>query len=179
MLLQGSIRLADFFMTVLVECVLFVVWTMTVAICDLRSRRVSNLLMFLGLVAGLVCAFTARTPFGTAPAQAVLGAVIGLAVLLPFYLLHLMGAADVKMFAVLGAWCGLSVLFEVWVIASIFAGIHAALLLLITRTRVTALVRRGGPTFELHGYRATPYVTCLSAAALISLATRIIEGVTQ
>ena len=39
MWLRGSIRLADFFMTVLVECVLFVVWTMTVAICDLRSRR--------------------------------------------------------------------------------------------------------------------------------------------
>jgi prepilin peptidase CpaA len=115
-------------------------------------------------------------PFGVSLPQAALGAVIGFGALLPFYLLRLMGAADVKIFAVLGAWCGLTVLFEVWVISSILAGVHAAVLLLATRTRVMALIRRDGPTFELNGYRATPYVTYLGAAALICLLTRVFEG---
>jgi prepilin peptidase CpaA len=163
-------------MTVLVECVLFVVWTITVAVCDWRSRRVSNLLVIAGLIAALICASTARAPFGVSLAQAGLGVVIGFAILLPFYLLHLMGAADVKIFAVLGAWCGLSVLFEIWVIASILAGVHAAVLMFVTRTRVMALMRGDRPTFELNGYRATPYVTCLGAAALICLGTRVLQG---
>jgi prepilin peptidase CpaA len=164
-------------MTVLVECMLFVVWTAAIAVCDLRSRRVSNVWVFAGLAAALVCASTARAPFGIGLAQAALGAVVGFAALLPFYLLRVMGAADIKVFAILGAWCGLTVLFEVWVIASIFAGVHAAFILLVTRTRVMALMRRDGPTFELNGYRGTPYVTCLAAGALISLVTRVVAGV--
>jgi prepilin peptidase CpaA len=149
---------------------------MTIAVCDWRSRRVSNLLAIAGFIAALICACTARVPFGVSLPQAALGAVIGFGALLPFYLLRLMGAADVKIFAVLGAWCGLTVLFEVWVISSILAGVHAAVLLLATRTRVMALIRRDGPTFELNGYRATPYVTYLGAAALICLLTRVFEG---
>jgi prepilin peptidase CpaA len=164
-------------MTVLVECMLFVVWTAAIAVCDLRSRSVGNVWVLAGLVSALVCASTARAPFGIGLAQAALGAVVGFAALLPFYLLRVMGAADIKVFAILGAWCGLTVLFEVWVIASIFAGVHAAFILLVTRTRVMALMRRDGPTFELNGYRGTPYVTCLAAGALISLVTRVVAGV--
>ncbi|CAB3771296.1 prepilin peptidase [Paraburkholderia solisilvae] len=163
-------------MLILVERMLFVVWTMAVAVCDLRSRRIRNSLVLAGLAAALLCAFTARAPFGIAPMQAALGALAGLAALLPFFALRLMGAADVKVFAVLGAWCGLRLLPELWLIASVLAGAHAAFVLIATRTRALALVRRGPPTFELHGYRATPYATCLSVGAWIAFGGQMLAG---
>jgi prepilin peptidase CpaA len=161
---------------VLVECVLFVAWTMAVALCDLHSRRIPNALVLAGLAGAFACALTARAPFNIAPVQALLGALVGLAALLPFFVLRVMGAADVKVFAVLGAWCGLRLLPELWLIASLFAGAHAAVLLIATRTRVMALMRRGAPTFELQGYRATPYATCLAAAAWIALGAHLLSG---
>jgi prepilin peptidase CpaA len=160
----------------LVECVLFVAWTMAVAICDLRSRRIPNALVLAGLAGAFACALTARAPFSVAPVQALLGALAGLAALLPFFALRAMGAADVKVFAVLGAWGGLRLLPELWLVASLFAGAHAAVLLIATRTCVTTFVRRGAPTFELHGYRATPYATCLAAAAWIALGAHLLSG---
>ncbi|MFC0693856.1 A24 family peptidase [Paraburkholderia humisilvae] len=161
---------------VLVERVLFIVWTAAVAVCDLRGRRVRNVLVLAGLAVALASALTARAPFGVAAGPALLGAAAGLAALLPFFALRVMGAADVKVFAVLGAWCGLRLLPELWLIASLLASVHAAGVLIATRTRVAALIRRGTPTFELHGYRATPYATCLSAAAWICLVVHMPGG---
>lgn len=155
---------------------MFVAWTLTVAASDLRHRRVANASIVAGMIAAFACAFTARMPFGVAPAQAALGALLGLAALLPFFALHVMGAADVKVFAVLGAWCGPHALLDLWIAASILAGLHALALLLATRTRLATLVRIGEATFELRGHRATPYVTCLAIPALGMLALRQLGG---
>jgi prepilin peptidase CpaA len=155
---------------------MFVAWTLTVAASDLRHRRVANASIVAGLLAAFACASTARMPFGIAPAQAGLGALLGLAALLPFFALHVMGAADVKVFAVLGAWCGPHALLDLWIAASILAGLHALALLLATRTRLATLVRSGQATFELRGHRATPYVTCLAIPALGMLALRQLGG---
>jgi prepilin peptidase CpaA len=127
-------------------------------------------------VGAFACAFAGGYPFGVAPAGAALGAVVGLLALLPFFMLRVMGAADVKVFAVLGAWCGVHALPGLWLAASLLAGLHAALLLAATRTRIATIVRRGGPTFEWQGHRATPYATCLTLSALACLAMHVMEG---
>ncbi|MBN3767925.1 prepilin peptidase [Burkholderia sp. Ac-20365] len=163
-------------MTAWIGSLLFVAWTTTVAASDLRYRRVANASIVAGLTAAFACAFTMRTPFGVAPAQAALGALLGLAALLPFFALRMMGAADVKVFAVLGAWCGPHALLDLWVVASILAGLHALALLLAARTRLAAPGRSGGATFGSRGRRATPYVTCLAVPALGMLALRQLGG---
>jgi prepilin peptidase CpaA len=177
-------------MTAWVDSILFVAWTAAVAVSDLRHRRVSNAWVAAGLAAAFACAFTARAPFGVDAEKAALGALAGLVALLPFYAFRVMGAADVKVFAVLGAWCGIHVLPGLWIVASVLAGLHSAGLLIATRTRLAVPGRSsdaGGacsecnpgfqPTFDVRGRRATPYVTCLSIAALAILAWRRMHGV--
>lgn len=66
--------------------------------------------------------------------QALGAAIGGFSLLLVFYALGLMGAADVKFAAVLGLWIGPWPLLWVWVGASLLAGVHA-LALLVWRSR--------------------------------------------
>ena len=145
---------------------LFVAWAALVAICDCRSRCVSNALVVAGLVTALACAALNHGPFNIPLTQAALGALVGLCALMPFFALGVMGAADVKVFAVLGAWCGMHALLGLWITASLLAGCHAVWLLISTRTRLAALGRPGEPTFELGGKRATPYAACLTVPAI-------------
>jgi prepilin peptidase CpaA len=49
---------------------------------------------------------------------------------MPFHIFGWMGAGDVKFFAVLGFLLGAKALLPIWIIASLIAGIHAALILL-------------------------------------------------
>lgn len=78
---------------------------------DLRERRIPNLLVLAGLgSAGLVHALAlaigaapAAGPAGWAPLA---GAAAGLALMLPLHLLRAMGAGDVKLMAMVGAFTG-------------------------------------------------------------------------
>lgn len=108
--------------------------------------------------------------------RAAIGTVIGLVALLPFFALGVMGAADVKVFAVLGAWCGMHALLGLWMAASFAAGVHALWLLITTRTRLAGLVRHHGATFELAGKTSTPYAACLTVAASAWLALQGLPG---
>lgn len=152
-------------MNVFVGILLFVVWAAVVAISDCRWRRISNSIVVAGLAAAFGCALFQCGPFGISAAHALIGAVVGLAALLPFFALGAMGAADVKVFAVLGAWCGMHALPGLWMAASLAAGLHALWLLIATRTRFAVLARRSGATFELAGKASTPYGACLTVAA--------------
>lgn len=153
---------------------LFIAWAATVVGCDVRSRRVPNRLVMAGLTAALACAALHASPFATAIAQAAYGAFAGCFALLPFFLLGVMGAADVKVFAVLGAWCGVSALFDLWAMASIAAGVHAFMLIVAARARSRATWAPAcsprsdaQPTFALGGRRATPYAALLCCAAMV------------
>lgn len=141
----------------------FLVWALLVAASDIRFRRISNSLVVSGLAAGFLGAFLNANPFGILPVQAMVGMFVGLIVLLPLFSLRVMGAADVKIFAVLGAWCGAGTLLWLWVAASLLAGIHVLALMLLSRTPIRALWPHGEPVLMLGGYRATPYAACLVA----------------
>jgi len=144
---------------------LFIAWAAVVAACDYRSRRIPNSVVVAGLAAAFGCALVQCGPFGISLGQAAIGALIGLVALLPFFALGAMGAADVKVFAVLGVWCGMHALLGLWMAASLAAGVHALWLLITTRTRLAGLGRHGSPTFELAGKASTPYAACLTVAA--------------
>jgi prepilin peptidase CpaA len=141
-----------------------------------------NSLVAAGLAAGLLCAVLKAGPFNVSAGHALLGAAAGLLAFLPFFALGLMGAADVKVFSVFGAWCGASALPGLWIIASIAGGLHALWLLAATRARLArfgslaSFGRRNGPAFALSGKAGTPYGACLSLAAFVWLAVHIHNG---
>lgn len=166
---------------------LFSVWAAAVTWCDCRHRRVPNGWIIAGLLAALICSAVRVSPFGIAPGQAVYGAIVGCAALLPFFWLGVMGAADAKVFAVLGAWCGVSALLGLWIVASLAAAVHAGALLIAARLRPSAasasastsaplLWRSGRPTFALGTRRATPYAALLAGAGALHLVGGLLQG---
>lgn len=70
---------------------------------DVRSQRIPNLLVVCGLVVGIVGNGTIVSGGWT---FALLGASIGFLLFLPLYMLRAMGAGDVKLMAMVGAFLG-------------------------------------------------------------------------
>ena len=173
---MALLRLSSAKMNVSVGILLFIVWAGVVAISDCRVRRISNSIVLAGLATAFGCAFLHCGPFGVSLTQAGIGALVGLAALLPFFAFGVMGAADVKVFAVLGAWCGVHALLGLWMAASLAAGVHALWLLITTRTRLAGLARHHGATFELAGKASTPYAACLTMAATAWLMLQGLAG---
>lgn len=73
--------------------------------CDAAQRRIPNWLILAGLTAGIACNLWAA-PGEPAPAAALLGALSGLAIMLPLYALRTMGAGDAKLMAAVGSFLG-------------------------------------------------------------------------
>lgn len=86
---------------------------------DLHRRRIPNMLVLYGMVLGL--AFQALAPAGQGLLQggglgmaaALLGGLTGLALLLPFYALRMLGAGDVKLLSMVGVWLGAAAVLQV------------------------------------------------------------------
>lgn len=89
------------------------------ATIDCRTYRIPNWLTGAGLLAGVVLSAI----HGERPAQDVLlslgGAATGFAVLLPLYLLRTLGAGDVKLMAMVGAFLGVQD--TLWALVFVFA----------------------------------------------------------
>jgi prepilin peptidase CpaA len=85
-------------------------------IADLRSRRVPNRLVLAGMVLALLTHAMALGGMGETLAGVdwwapVAGFAAGLAALMPLYLLRAMGAGDVKLMAMVGAFIGAPTVF--------------------------------------------------------------------
>lgn len=84
---------------------LFAAWA---AVCDLRTRRIPNRLVLLGLPAALLTQFFAAGWKGVAGSAA--AAATALVLMSVAYFLGGMGAGDVKLIGVMGAFSGLPTL---------------------------------------------------------------------
>lgn len=108
-------------------------------VTDLRSRRIPN-----GLVLGVVGLGVVLQGLGHGAAglaSAALGLLTGLAVWLPFWLLHMMGGGDVKLFAAGAAWLGPTRAVEGALVAGLVGGILALAWLLWTRGAALTAMR--------------------------------------
>lgn len=72
-------------------------------VCDIRMRKIPNRLIVTGLVLGFG---GAMLPGGLGAMQALAGFGVGFGVFLPMYMLRVLGAGDVKLMAVVGAFLG-------------------------------------------------------------------------
>ncbi len=88
----------DFPYGVLAVLLLAAVWT------DLASRRIPNQLVYAGVAGGLAC--QAVLPSGEGVWVGLQGMGLGLLFFLPLYALRAMGAGDVKLMAMVGAFLG-------------------------------------------------------------------------
>ena len=105
---------------------------------DLRWRRIPNWVTVPGLLVGV----TANTVLGgwTGLKDSLLGASLGLALLLPFVLLRSLGAGDWKLAGALGAFTGPGLLLDLLLTSILVAGVMAvALVIYKRRTRQTIL----------------------------------------
>ena len=103
---------------------------------DLRSRRIPNWLTVPGLVVGVGANFALGGWGGLK--TALLGAGLGLLVLLPFVMLRSLGAGDWKLAGALGAFAGPAALVDLLLGSVLVAGVMAvALVIYKRRTRQT------------------------------------------
>jgi prepilin peptidase CpaA len=98
---------------------------------DWRSRRIPNWLTIGGLVSGILVNSLTRGWLGAR--DSLLGAGLGLMLLLPFVLVRSLGAGDWKLMGALGAFLGPSPLITVLFAAVLVAGLMALILVLWKR----------------------------------------------
>jgi prepilin peptidase CpaA len=152
---------------------------------DLRSRRIPNWLTVPGLLLGVGLNVGLGGWGGLK--NSLLGALIGLAVLLPFVLLRSLGAGDWKLAGALGAFVGRDLLIALLIGSLFVAGVMAlALVIYKGRARQTArnighiiaslvMFRMPGPAVSLDNPDAlkVPYGVALAATVVLFAAVHI------
>jgi prepilin peptidase CpaA len=132
------------FMALMVLAVLLLLATRE----DIRSHRIPNLLVLAGVVLGVALngllpegyGFNSITPGGLGWLAALKGLVLGLAVLLPIYLLRAMGAGDVKLMGMVGAFLGAGDLIGALIATLIAGGVIALVAALWSRQFMNLLL---------------------------------------
>ena len=109
---------------------------LSAAVIDCRTLRIPNWLTVGGMVYGLLYSASHATSVGAGLWTSLLGLATGLALLLPLYLLRVLGAGDVKLMGAMGAFLGAQAmpLATVFVLAT---GGIAAVLYAVSRRATT------------------------------------------
>ncbi|WP_043002995.1 A24 family peptidase [Comamonas testosteroni] len=95
------------------------------SISDLRTRRIPNRLTFGGIALALLYGLLAPHPHGGGFFWALGGMALGLAMMLPLYLLHAMGGGDVKLMAMVGSFIGPEATWQAVIFVFITGGVAA------------------------------------------------------
>jgi prepilin peptidase CpaA len=106
-------------------------FAITAGLMDWRSRRIPNWLTVPGLLVGIAANAIASGLGGLK--TSLLGAGLGLLLLLPFVFVRSLGAGDWKLAGALGAFVGPSVLIDLLVVSVFVAGIMALALVIYKR----------------------------------------------
>jgi prepilin peptidase CpaA len=95
-----------FFGTYFIEARLAILLLLVAAatVFDVRSHRIPNWLVFTGTLVGI--AYHAFSPYDRGVLHSLAGMAVGLAAFMPLYMMRAMGAGDVKLMAMVGAFLG-------------------------------------------------------------------------
>ena len=91
-------------------------------VIDVRTRRIPNWLTGAIAGAGFGLAFGGG---GVSPLQALLGVLLGLALMLPGHVIGATGAGDVKLMAAVGAFLGPGLVFRAFLYSALAGGVLA------------------------------------------------------
>lgn len=117
-------------------------------IADLHNRRIPNTLVLVGIVVGLglngllpnCSSFNNEVLCGLGHLASIQGLLLGFAILMPIYLLRAMGAGDVKLMAMVGAFLGPADVIGA-VIATFLAGGVMAVVVAVLGKQLMALLQ--------------------------------------
>jgi prepilin peptidase CpaA len=104
---------------VLIALLLVAAWT------DWRTYRIPNWIIVPGMLWGLACNSLFSNQVATGFTFGLLGLLTGLAMLLPLYMLRILGAGDVKLMAMVGAFLGAPATFKAALVVCIVGGLMA------------------------------------------------------
>jgi prepilin peptidase CpaA len=110
-------------MQALATALLILVLVWSAGACDLRARRIPNLLVLVGIVGGCVWQLLLLGVDGLSSAAG--GLLTGLALFLPGYLVGATGAGDVKLMGAVGTFLGASDAFFVGLASMVAGGVIA------------------------------------------------------
>ena len=124
--------------------ILSAVFALTAGITDLRERRIPNWLTYPAIPVAVALHAMAGGWHGAR--LSLLGAALGLALLLPFVLLRSLGAGDWKLVGALGAFFGWRRLIDV-LVATLLINALMAIVLIVVRKRIWRTLRNIGRLF--------------------------------
>lgn len=154
------------------------------AVTDARTRRIPNELTFGGAALGLVFA-AAGVDAGPSLADALGGALFGLAVLLPLYVMRAAGAGDVKLMTLVGTFLGLPDVLFAFALTCVIGGVMAFAFAmrrrsvgrmvlnvrdLVALTAFAAVHGQRPATQAMPSVGRLPYAVCVCAGTLLWLA---------
>lgn len=120
-----------------IELVALVVLVAAATIVDIREHRIPNFIVAAGML--LAISFHALAPGGQGPTFSLAGLAVGMTALMPFYVMGVMGAGDVKLMGMIGAFIGTAAVVTT-VLATMVAGGILALLASAYRRTLPRLV---------------------------------------
>lgn len=128
---------------------------------DVRDRRVPNWLVLTMVLVSAIGAWSGAA-LTTSVGEVALGGALGLALWLPFWLLGLLGAGDVKFFAAGSCWIGASLGWRCALLAALLGGLMSLMLL---------IAHRGlGPAIRFLGFTAAHLRDTVRAADVSAVA---------
>ena len=138
---------------------------MVAAVCDVRTRRIPNVLTFGA--AGLALIYSLANGGFAGLGFAAAGWLAGAALFFPFFALGGMGAGDVKLMAALSAWFGPADAVWLAIFASIAGGVFGVIVALAHGYLRQALsnVRLMLTHWRVFGFRPVAGLTLLDTAA--------------
>lgn len=117
-------------------------WLFIAVWSDVRTRRIPNLLVLMGIVSGFAIQVLA-TPGdglfdggwgGIGTVQASLGLLAGLLLFMPLYVIRAVGAGDVKLLAMTGVWLGPKLVLGAALLTLVAGGVMALVVMFSTRS---------------------------------------------
>lgn len=124
----------------LVSLVLLLVFCLPAVACDIRQGRIPNYLNALGLATG--AGLSLLVGGSTALSASLIGASFGLAIMLLPFLLHLVGAGDVKFLAAAGAIVGWRLLWPSFLAGAAAGGVMGLVMLALKDRSIERLHSR-------------------------------------
>jgi prepilin peptidase CpaA len=151
------------------------------AVFDVRSHRIPNKLVLTGVLVGLACSWLLPHPSHQDALFPLEGLLVGFVIFLPLYLLRAMGAGDVKLMAMVGAFVGPGDAFLAALATMIVGGGFALIHVLVNGTaarlyhNLSALLV-GGAVSVVTGTRPSLQIDAAASAGRLPYAVPIALG---